>query len=763
MEPTLPSIIFLCKDFAFSVLQSAARAQSPKLAASLDAANNPSQNPVVTVKEFSLDTVNCMVEFFKTGCYEVDRRNFPCVLQAAGGVPALDRYMRDELTCHLQISAIGNHYGVSKLCELARDNIQKVFARDWYDSVFLFTTAIVLKSKDDKLQKMLLNLARGHLHSLTTSNGFDHVTMLKSFHPKFREQDDIPQQNGDQVKPAPAQASQRESSTELESLRTQVASLQQQVDTVCTERDQLRDQVLAIAAEKEELRQNISNITVEQTQSQGEEPATSSKKEELRQRVATVSAERDDLQRRLGNERNKAAQSALKLSETTKTLGVFQQDLRVVTSEKNLLRSRWQDVKEKLSTLSKEHDELKKTQDSVLTSARGELRNALKDEQKESSKLSAQLIRTVKELETRKKSAEAIQECISVKKDLEAEKRKRQVGMSLAERDQIQQALGAEKERIKALTKERDDAKTLASRNFDKDKLDSFLEYIEDIDKCRNRRCKASFGAYIELDGGELTLIARYSSPSHYHCPETDMSPNNEKYVVFDIVGTCVSYDKLIEAVEKQLGEKLLAENVKPNLLVNLWIEAAEREYTYLSITNRYIAFDKLFSSLFYRMLWLAGIQEPRSFASEGDIEKITQGYMELEPRPDLKECFDKLRAAGFTVRGLTAGDFDRVLGYFDKAGIEFPREHLISCDSFGVGKPDLKAYASTFEELKGAQELYFAAAHMWDVSAAKLVGFKSAYCSVLEKEPCVDIFGEMDVMSDSLSEMADRIIQATS
>ncbi|KAF9768143.1 hypothetical protein IL306_014588 [Fusarium sp. DS 682] len=248
-----------------------------------------------------------------------------------------------------------------------------------------------------------------------------------------------------------------------------------------------------------------------------------------------------------------------------------------------------------------------------------------------------------------------------------------------------------------------------------------------------------------------------------FHSFGINMSPNTEKYVVFDIVGTCVSYDKLIEAVDKQLGEKLRAENVKPSLLVNLWIEAAEREYTYLSITNRYVAFDKLFSSLFYRMLWLAGIEEPRSFATEGDIEKITHGYMELEPRPDLKECFDKLRAAGFTVRGLTAGDFGRVLGYFNKAGIEFPKEHLMSCDSFGVGKPDLKAYASTFEELKGAQELWFAASHMWDVSSAKVVGFKSAYCSVLEKEPCVDIFGEMDVMSDSLSEMADKIIQASS
>ncbi|KAF5227613.1 hypothetical protein FAUST_11660 [Fusarium austroamericanum] len=241
------------------------------------------------------------------------------------------------------------------------------------------------------------------------------------------------------------------------------------------------------------------------------------------------------------------------------------------------------------------------------------------------------------------------------------------------------------------------------------------------------------------------------------------MAPNNEKYVVFDIVGTIVSYDKLVEALESQLGEKLRAENIKPSLLINLWIEAAEREYTYLSMTNRYVKFDKLFSSLFYRMLWLSGIEEPRSFATAADIEKITQGYFALEPRPDVKECFEKLRGAGFTVRGLTAGDYDRVLGYFTKAGVEFPKEHLISCDSFGVGKPDLKAYASTFEELKGAQELWFAAAHMWDVSAAKQVGFKSAYCSVLEKEACVDIFGEMDVMSDSLSQMADLIIKASS
>ncbi|KAF4996452.1 hypothetical protein FGRMN_4509 [Fusarium graminum] len=237
----------------------------------------------------------------------------------------------------------------------------------------------------------------------------------------------------------------------------------------------------------------------------------------------------------------------------------------------------------------------------------------------------------------------------------------------------------------------------------------------------------------------------------------------SSKVVVFDIVGTIVSYDKLIEALDEELGDKLRAEGIKPSLLINLWVSDAEREYTNLSITNRYVAFDKLFSSLFYRMLWLAGIQEPRSFANDSNIQRIMEGYHALEPRPDAKECFEKLRCAGFEVRGLTAGDYDRVLSYFSKSGIEMPREDLVSCDSFGVGKPDLNAYKSTYDQFKDAAELWFCAAHMWDVSSAKQVGFKSAYCSVLEKEACVDIFGNMDVMSDSLTEMADKIIQASS
>lgn len=39
---------------------------------------------------------------------------------------------------------------------------------------------------------------------------------------------------------------------------------------------------------------------------------------------------------------------------------------------------------------------------------------------------------------------------------------------------------------------------------------------------------------------------------------------------------------------------------------------------------------------------------------------------------------------------------------------------------------------------------------------------FKGAYCTILEKESCADLFGEMDVMADTLPEMARKIIEAS-
>ena len=180
-------------------------------------------------------------------------------------------------------------------------------------------------------------------------------------------------------------------------------------------------------------------------------------------------------------------------------------------------------------------------------------------------------------------------------------------------------------------------------------------------------------------------------------------------------------------------------------------------------MSGRYVQSFKVFQAMFYRVLWKAGIAEPRKFATDEDLAVMMQGYADLEMRPGARECIQKLRDAGFTVRGFTMGDLKRVRRYFERSGIDMPAEHLSSCDDIGIGKPALEAYEPLLKQLNAdGSQPWFAAAHLWDTSAAKRAGYRAAFCTVWEGEALPDIFGEVDVVADTLPEMADKVIAAT-
>lgn len=198
---------------------------------------------------------------------------------------------------------------------------------------------------------------------------------------------------------------------------------------------------------------------------------------------------------------------------------------------------------------------------------------------------------------------------------------------------------------------------------------------------------------------------------------------SKRRHVVFDVVGTCFSYDGIFDALDARLGDKLRSQCILPKLLGYAWLEAAEREYTYLSISGRYKVFIDVFEALFWRMLSMAGVEDPRSFATEEDLAFVMTKYQELEARPGIAACFEALRQDGFTVWAFTTGDKARVSGYFRKNGIDMPEENFKSCDSIGIGKPSPEAYKSMLDQFAG-EEAWFAAAHMWDVSAARENGY---------------------------------------
>lgn len=194
------------------------------------------------------------------------------------------------------------------------------------------------------------------------------------------------------------------------------------------------------------------------------------------------------------------------------------------------------------------------------------------------------------------------------------------------------------------------------------------------------------------------------------------------KHVVFDVVGTCVSYSAFFTSIQKVLGPRLLAHNITPKLFGFAWMESSEREFTYLSISSRYKPYKQVFSTMFYRMLWMSGIDNPRAFATDEERDEMVKSYSDLELRQGVKQAFAALREAGFTVWCLTTGDVERVHGYFTRGGVDFPIENFRSCDGLGVAKPALAAYKPLYESF-GDEEKWFAAAHYWDVSAAKIVG----------------------------------------
>ncbi|KAM5343722.1 hypothetical protein ACJ41O_012259 [Fusarium nematophilum] len=235
---------------------------------------------------------------------------------------------------------------------------------------------------------------------------------------------------------------------------------------------------------------------------------------------------------------------------------------------------------------------------------------------------------------------------------------------------------------------------------------------------------------------------------------------SQNKHVVFDVVGTLVSYEAFFEAIETRIGDRLRAENVGPRMFGYAWMEAGEKEYTYMSLSGHYLTFFDIFRSIFYRTLWQGGVKEPRKFASDEDREFLLASYRTLKPREGVLECFSKLREAGFQVWALTAGDTKRVAGYLAQGGVDFPSENFVSCDTIGVGKPEPRSYQHILDKFpKENLEAWFAAAHMWDTAGARHCGFKGAWASVWEQEPCTDIFKEIEVISDDLPTMADGII----
>lgn len=195
------------------------------------------------------------------------------------------------------------------------------------------------------------------------------------------------------------------------------------------------------------------------------------------------------------------------------------------------------------------------------------------------------------------------------------------------------------------------------------------------------------------------------------------------KNVLFDMVGTLVSCDQLFEAIDARFGDRLRTEGIKPSRLGYSWIEVAEREYTHFSMFGAYKPFNAVFAAMFFHVLVLAGIKEPRQFASADDLAFIMGATIRMRLRAGAPECVTRLRNAGFVIWAMTAADKARVSDGFADAGLDLPEDILLASDDADIKKPALSGYPRLFQQLSKGNQPWFVAAHKWDVSAARCFG----------------------------------------
>jgi len=264
--------------------------------------------------------------------------------------------------------------------------------------------------------------------------------------------------------------------------------------------------------------------------------------------------------------------------------------------------------------------------------------------------------------------------------------------------------------------------------------------------------------------------------------------------VCFDALGTCFSVDVLVEAMDELLGERLREAGSGARMTVMDWFHSAQRDYTYLSIISPPPPpISQILTLTLPRSIYYALNSPPSLHESLPDLSPIISKLTALTPSPTLVEALNLLKYPSSSSTGannssnkiliITNGSKSTTEGYVKSAGLEGLVDDVRSCDEVGLAKPFAGVYEGAMEACEGVEksqggrgkgERWFVAAHMWDVAAARKVGFKTGI--VMAEQPPLgqtqdgknqldswyDLYGgKPDVIGSTLLEVAQEILKA--
>lgn len=174
-----------------------------------------------------------------------------------------------------------------------------------------------------------------------------------------------------------------------------------------------------------------------------------------------------------------------------------------------------------------------------------------------------------------------------------------------------------------------------------------------------------------------------------------------------------------------------LADELAPGL-ANEW-RTRQFEYTWLrTLTRQYADF--------WRVTEDALTAAARKLGVDLDAERrgrLMQGYLELQPWPDVVPALKTLRSAGIRLAFLSNFTPNMLASCIRASGLDGVFEHVLSTDRVKAFKPDPRAYQMGLDAFHlRRDEIAFAAFAGWDAAGARTFGYPTFWVNRLNAAP---------------------------
>lgn len=191
--------------------------------------------------------------------------------------------------------------------------------------------------------------------------------------------------------------------------------------------------------------------------------------------------------------------------------------------------------------------------------------------------------------------------------------------------------------------------------------------------------------------------------------------PKRPAIVAFDIIETVFSLQSLRARLEEAGAD---------GGLLDLWFARSLRDAFALAATGGFAPFREVLKTTLADTLEEQGVS-----SSEDALDRVLQGFTELDPHADAMEAFDHLRQAGIRIMALSNGAASATESLLQRAGLRDRVERVVSIDEVGLAKPRREVYLHA-ARLAGVApaEMTLVAAHPWDIHGARSAGLAGAY-----------------------------------